>query len=65
MADEAVTWRLGQAAEARSRSYRVDLDGGGEAVVAENGLALDKSEVERRDKVFGEIDFSRGGRSRG
>jgi len=65
MADEAVTWRLGQAAEARSRSYRVDLDGGGEAVVAENGLALDKSEVERRDQLFDSIDFTKGGRSRG
>ena len=65
MADEAVTWRLGQAAEARSRSYRIDLDGGGEAVVAENGLALDKSDVEYRDKVFGKIDFTKGGRSRG
>jgi len=65
MADEAVTWRLGQAAEARSRSYRIELDGGGDSVVAKNGLTLDKSDVEYRDKVFDNIDFTRGGRSRG
>ncbi|TDK51596.1 DNA primase [Antarcticimicrobium luteum] len=65
MADEAMTWRLGQAAEARSRSYRIEMEGGSESVLAENGLALDKSDVEYRDKVFDKIDFTRGGRSRG
>ncbi|MDX2483651.1 MAG: DNA primase [Pseudodonghicola sp.] len=66
LADEAVTWRLGQAAEARSRSYRIELDNGSSgAVVAKNGLALDKSDVEYRDKVFDNIDFTKGGRSRG
>jgi DNA primase len=62
LADEAVTWRLGQAAEARNRAVQVRQEDAAEYVKAPNGVAVDKEERERLDALRNAIDFTRGGR---
>jgi len=61
-ADEGLTWRLGQAAVAVETKKNADPGQDGEVVVADNGLALRKDEVERSRNLLDTIDFSRGGR---
>lgn len=60
-ADEAVTWRLSQAAEAHSLAERAlggeDVD----YVVAENGARLEKKQVDKSRAVFDSIDFAKRG----
>ena len=62
VADEAVTWRLGQAAEARNRAVQVRQEDAAEYEKAPNGVAVDKEERERLDALRNAIDFTRGGR---
>lgn len=64
VADEAMTWRLGQAAEARNKAMQTGLDdeGGGEFAVGDNGAPIDKDERAALDALRDMIDFTRGGR---
>lgn len=62
VADEGVTWRLGQAAAAADAAARSLQEGGGEYVTADNGVKLEKDEVARSRQMFDAIDFSKRGR---
>ena len=62
VADEGVTWRLGQAAAAADAAARSLQEGGGEFVTADNGVKLEKDEVARSRQMFDAIDFSKRGR---
>lgn len=44
LADEGLTWRLAQAAEARSRALRSETDDRGEFDISDNGVRLSRSE---------------------
>ena len=60
VADEGLTWRLRQANEARAEAARGPQDKSGEAVIAPNGVALDKDEIEAARRVFDAIIFEKG-----
>ncbi len=62
--DEAMTWRLGQAAEARNKAMKSGLDeeGGGDFAVGDNGAPIDKDERAALDALREMIDFTRGGK---
>jgi DNA primase len=60
--DERLTLRLAQVAAAVDPTRRKESEDTREMVVFGNGLAVDKEEKERRDKVFAQIDLTRGGR---
>jgi DNA primase len=62
VADEGMTWRLGQAAVAVETKKHADTGQDADVVVADNGLALRKDEVERSRSLLDTIDFTRGGR---
>ncbi len=64
VADEAMTWRLGQAAEARNNAMLsgLDEDGAGDFAVGENGAPIDKDERAALDALREMIDFTRGGK---
>jgi DNA primase len=62
VADEGMTWRLGQAAVAVETKKNADTGQDAEVVMADNGLALRKDEVERSRNLLDAIDFTRGGR---
>jgi DNA primase len=62
LADEGMTWRLAQAAVAVETKKNADTGQDAEVVVADNGLALRKDEVERSRSLLDQIDFTRGGR---
>ncbi|MFD0858736.1 DNA primase [Roseovarius aquimarinus] len=59
VADEAVTWRLGQAAEARNRAVRSEHEDRAEYDVAENGARLNRGEREEFDALLDRITFSK------
>ncbi len=60
LADEGVTWRLGQAAEARNRADRSEQQDGTEFELAPNGLRLKKEDRDRARAVFDQIDYRKG-----
>ncbi len=64
VADESVTWRLGQAAEARSFAERAQQEDSSDYVTAENGVQLDADEVRRSRALFESLDATRGGKPR-
>ncbi|MGI1660734.1 DNA primase [Palleronia sp. KMU-117] len=64
LADEGVTWRLSQAAEARNSAGRITAGEETDFERAPNGLRLSKEDRDRAKAVFGQIDFGRGGRKR-
>ena len=59
LADEAVTWRLGQAAEARHRAGRGDQEDRAEYDTGENGARINKAEREALDSLLGAIRFAK------
>lgn len=61
--DEGLTWRLRKANEARAEAQRGPQDKSGEAVIAPNGVALDKDEIAAARRVFDSIRFEKGGRN--
>jgi DNA primase len=63
IADEGMTWRLAQAAVAVETKKNADTGQVAEVVVAENGIALNRDEVERSRNLLEGIDFTRGGRA--
>ncbi|MCK0102961.1 DNA primase [Pseudohalocynthiibacter sp. F2068] len=59
LADEGLTWRIGQAAEARNRAERAETEDKAEYETAPNGLSMNKDELKRRDDIFSTITFSK------
>ncbi|MCW9042229.1 MAG: DNA primase [Pseudopelagicola sp.] len=64
LADEAVTWRLGQAAQARNNALRVRQEDAAEYDQAPNGVAIDREERKALNALTEGIDFTKGGRGR-
>ena len=61
-ADEALTWRLSQVADAIGRSSRGRREHEADYDVAPNGVRLERSEVDKARAVLDAIDFTRKGR---
>jgi DNA primase len=64
LVDEGLTWRLTKATEARATAARGPQDQKGEAIIASNGVELDREELDRARRLHAQIDFTRGGKSR-
>jgi DNA primase len=64
LVDEGLTWRLAQANEARFLAAKGPEAVKGEGFVAENGVEMDRDEVESFRSMSDSIDFSRKGRSK-
>jgi DNA primase len=58
LADEALTWRLKQAAEARNRAVRSENDDKANYDVGENGARLDREERDAFGALLDKIGFS-------
>jgi DNA primase len=63
LADEGLTWRLAQANEARFSAAKGPEAVKGEGFVAENGVEMDREELEEARSLWDRIDFGRNGRS--
>ncbi|MFZ7093225.1 DNA primase [Primorskyibacter sp. 2E233] len=59
LADEAVTWRLAQAAQARAQAGRVNEEDDAEFDVGPNGAHIDKSERSALDSLLSQIRFDK------
>ncbi|MFX0544868.1 DNA primase [Roseovarius sp. S1116L3] len=59
VADEAVTWRLGQAVEARNRAVRSEHEDRAEYDLADNGARINRGEREQFDALLDKITFSK------
>ncbi|NBO21233.1 MAG: DNA primase, partial [Rhodobacteraceae bacterium] len=59
LVDEGLTWRISQANAARFAAQRGPQIGAGEAVIAPNGVAMDKEEREGLLRLTESIDFTR------
>ena len=59
IADEAVTWRLGQAAEERQRALRSQTEDRTEYDLADNGARISREERERLQALLDGITFSK------
>ncbi|MGR3838463.1 MAG: DNA primase [Cognatishimia sp.] len=57
--DEAVTWRLSQAAQERDRAIRSLQEDAAEYEVGENGAPIDKDERAALDALMGKISFTK------
>ncbi|MCK0170059.1 DNA primase [Aliiroseovarius sp. S1123] len=58
--DEGVTWRLGQAAEARNKALRSQTEDKTTYEVADNGSLMDREERDALDALLAQIDPSKG-----
>jgi len=58
-ADEAITWRLGQAAQARNRAFHSDEDDDAEYELGENGAAIRRDEKEQFAELLDKINYSK------
>jgi DNA primase len=61
IADEAVTWRLQQAAETRNRAVRSENEDKAEYDVGKNGARIKREERAALDDLLGKISFSKRG----
>jgi DNA primase len=61
IADEGLTWRLKQAAEAAARAGRGEVEDRTEYDVAGNGLRLSRAERGALDELLARIGFPQGG----
>ncbi|WP_297769686.1 DNA primase [uncultured Roseovarius sp.] len=59
LADEALTWRLGQAAEARNRARRNQQEDTAEYDMGDNGARIKRAEKERFEALLDKITFSK------
>src|SRR6056297_1621296 len=59
LADEAITWRLAQAAEARNKALRSQQEDKAEYELGENGAAIKRDEKEQFAALLGKISFSK------
>ncbi|MGO4907653.1 DNA primase [Pseudorhodobacter sp. W20_MBD10_FR17] len=64
LVDEGLTWRLAQANEARFLAAKGPEAVKGEGFVAENGVEMDREELEEARSLWERIDFGRNGRSK-
>ncbi|MGB3279392.1 MAG: DNA primase [Pseudorhodobacter sp.] len=64
LADEGLTWRLAQANEARFSAAKGPEAVKGEGFVADNGVEMDRDELEEARSLWDSIDFGRNGRSK-
>jgi len=64
LADEGLTWRLAQANEARFSAAKGPEAVKGEGFVADNGVEMDREELEEARNLWDRIDFGRNGRSK-
>ncbi|QBF31216.1 DNA primase [Thalassococcus sp. S3] len=62
VADEAVTWRLAQAAEARNRATRSQQEDTTEYETGENGARINRDERTAFDALLDKISYSKPGR---
>ena len=62
LADEAVTWRLSQAAEAHNRALRSQNEDRTEYDTGPNGARINRDERSALDALMGKITFSKSGR---
>ncbi|WP_420859481.1 DNA primase [Marivivens marinus] len=62
VADEGLTWRLGQATEALHRAGRGDTEDRAEFEVGANGARMKKEERTAFDRLLSQIDYGKGGR---
>jgi len=62
LADEGVTWRLTQAAEARNKALRSQNEDKATFEIGDNGALMDKDEREAFDALRDQINFSKSGR---
>ncbi len=60
LVDEGLTWRLGQAAEARNRATRSDTEDKGEYDIGDNGAKMAREERERFQQILDGITFAKG-----
>ena len=61
VADEAVTWRLGQAAEARNRAQRSQQEDKAEYEVGDNGARISRDERDAFEALLERIRYSKSG----
>ncbi|WP_370229740.1 DNA primase [Cognatishimia sp.] len=59
IADEAVTWRLGQAAQERDQAVRSLQEDSAEYLVGDNGAPIDKDERAALDALMEKISFTK------
>ncbi|WP_421704377.1 DNA primase [Aliiroseovarius sp.] len=59
MADEGLTWRLTQAAEARNRAIRSEGEDKSVFDVGDNGALMDREERRELDALLSKLDFSK------
>jgi len=59
VADEAVTWRLGQAAEARNKADRSEHKDKAEYDTGDNGARINRGERNALDALLGQINYSK------
>jgi DNA primase len=64
LADEGLTWRLAQANEARFSAAKGPEAVKGEGFVAENGVEMNREELEQARNLWDRIDFGRNGRTK-
>ena len=62
LADESLTYRLGQAAEARNRAVRSQQEDRAEYDLGENGARIKRDEKQQFDALLDKITFSKPGR---
>ena len=60
--DEGLTWRLGQAAEARARALRGQEEDAVTYEIADSGALIDREEREALEALLGQIEFAKKGR---
>lgn len=64
LADEGLTWRLGQVARAKADAEKGPEAARAEGVIAPNGVELNREELDHAQRIWASIDFTRGGKSR-
>ncbi|TDA73930.1 hypothetical protein, partial [Halomonas marinisediminis] len=60
VADEDLTWRLGQAAEAREAAGRISQTDTTEYDIADNGARISRDERNALDNLLNGISFAKG-----
>lgn len=61
LADEAITWRLGEAAKTRAQAGRGSEEDDAEFAVGDNGAHIDKEEKSAFDSLLSQIGFGKSG----
>ncbi|CUH65565.1 DNA primase [Thalassovita gelatinovora] len=59
VADEAVTWRLQQAAETKNRALRSEQEDTSRYDIGKNGARINRDERDALDRVLGQISFTK------